>query len=99
VGSLYGCTVFPDHYIEKHKIKELTVIFVDEDTLRERWKEVAGSDATIFKPQLKSTAPIVNTVRGFYDFTSNTLYCPKWNFEVCGHELHHAVLGQFHTSD
>ena len=45
---------------------------------------------------MSSSTPIVKTVRGFYDYSANTLYCEKWNFEVCGHELHHAALGQFH---
>jgi hypothetical protein len=95
---LGGCTGFQDRYFETHKIKELTIVFLDEDSLHEQWKQVAGSDATLLKSQLRSTVPVVHTVRGFYDFTSKTLYCPKWNFEVCGHELHHAVIGQFHPS-
>jgi hypothetical protein len=53
----------------------------------------------LFAPHMRDGFASVKTLRGFYDFTTNTLYCPKWNFEVCGHELHHAVLGQFHSDD
>jgi len=98
-SAFWGCTGLQDRYVEKHVIKSLTIVFLDEDSLREQWKQVAGRDAVRFKSQMNSTVPLVSIVQGFYDFTSNTLYCPKWNFEVCGHELHHAALGQFHASD
>lgn len=94
-----GCTGLQDRYMEKHVIKNLTVVFLDENSLLDQWKQVAGRSGVNFKTQMNSTIPIVSTVQGFYDFTSNTLYCPKWNFEVCGHELHHAAIGQFHASD
>ena len=97
--SFSGCTGLQDRYVEKHVIKSLTIVFLDEGSLREQWTQVAGSNAVRFKTQMNSTVPLVNTVQGFYDFASNTLYCPKWNFEVCGHELHHAALGHFHASD
>jgi hypothetical protein len=97
--ALWGCTGLQERYVEKHVIKSLTVVFLDEDSLLEQWKQVVGRDGVRFKSQMNSPVPIVSTVQGFYDFTSNTLYCPKWNFEVCGHELHHAALGQFHASD
>jgi hypothetical protein len=98
-ASLWGCTGLQDRYMEKHVIKNLTVVFLDENSLLEQWKQVSGRNGINFKSQMNSTVPIVSTVQGFYDFTSNTLYCPKWNFEVCGHELHHAAIGQFHASD
>lgn len=99
LSAFWGCTALQDRYVEKHVIKSLTIVFLDEGSLREQWKHVAGRDAVRFTSQMNSTVPLVSTVQGFYDFTSNTLYCPKWNFEVCGHELHHAALGQFHASD
>jgi hypothetical protein len=97
--AFWGCTGLQDRYVEQHVIKNLTVVFLDEHSLHEQWKHLAGTDAVRFTSHMNSTVPLVNTVQGFYDFTSNTLYCPKWNFEVCGHELHHAALGHFHTSD
>ena len=65
-----GCAVLQDRYIEKHKIQNLTVIFLDQDTLEIEWKRIADSDPTLLKVQLNSTVPLVHTVRGFYD-----LYC------------------------
>lgn len=93
--SLTGCTA-PQRYVEEHAIKQLTVVFLDEQSLHERWSQIVGRNPIRFSSPMSSTTPIVQTVRGFYDYTTNTLYCEKWNFEVCGHELHHAALGQFH---
>lgn len=92
-----GCAGIQERYVEKHAIRNLTVVFLDEHSLHEQWKQTVGSDAVRFQPQINSNDPIVRTVKGFYDFSSNTLYCPKWNFEICGHELHHAALGHFHN--
>ncbi len=83
-------------YVESHEIKSLTVVFVDEATLQQQWKERTGQDPIRFLPQMRGEFPSLETIRGFFDFTTNTLYCPKWNYEVCGHELHHAALGHFH---
>lgn len=96
-SAFIGCTGIQSRYVEKHAIKNLTVVFLDEHSLHEQWKQIVGSDAVRFQSQMNSNVPLVRTVKGFYDFTSNTLYCPKWHFEVCGHELHHAVLGHFHN--
>jgi hypothetical protein len=86
----------PARYVEEHEIKQLTVVFLDEHSLREQWTKIAGRESVRLTAPMNSTTPVVKTVRGFYDYSSNTLYCEKWNFEVCGHELHHAALGQFH---
>lgn len=97
--AFLGCTGFQDRYVEQHAIKNLTVVFLDEQSLHERWTQVSGRDPIRFTSLMSDTSPIVKTLRGFYDYGSNTIYCPKWDFEVCGHELHHAVLGQFHQAD
>lgn len=94
---LQGCASPPGNYQERHKIKNLTVVFLDEESLRNEWKVLSGRQPIVFATQTGNGIPTVQTLRGFYDWPSNTLYCPKWNFEVCGHELHHAVLGQFHS--
>ena len=93
-----GCSI-QDRYIERHTIQNLTVVFLDENSLHEQWKQISGSEAVRFQTQMDSPVPKVQTVKGFFDFASNTLYCPKWNFEVCGHELHHATLGHFHPTN
>lgn len=96
IALLTGCTP-TQRYVEEHDLKQLRVIFLDEQSLHERWVQIAGLDPVRFIPPMSSADPMVKTVRGFYDYSSNTLYCEKWNFEVCGHELHHAALGQFHS--
>lgn len=95
----FGCSSISTRYEEKHEVKSLTVIFLDEDSLSDQWELVAQRQAIRFTSQMNGSGPVVKTVRGFFNFATNTLYCPKWNFEVCGHELHHAVLGQFHPHD
>lgn len=99
LSTITGCGSVHDRYTERHTIKNLTVVFLDEDSLHERWKQISGSDAVRFQPHPNKDVPNVHTVKGFFDFASNTLYCPKWNFEVCGHELHHAALGHFHATN
>lgn len=96
IALLAGCGTTNTRYVEEHQIQQLKVVFLDERSLHERWTQVAGRDPIRFTAPMSSSTPIVKTVRGFYDYSSNTLYCEKWNFEVCGHELHHAALGQFH---
>ena len=83
-------------YIETHELVNLKVVFLDEDTLHEKWKERTGQPGAEFQPLLTGGMASLKVIKGFYDFTTDTLYCPKWNFEVCGHELHHAALGHFH---
>jgi hypothetical protein len=96
LALLAGCSTTSTRYVEEHDLRQLKVVFLDERSLHERWAHIAGRDPIRFAAPMSSAEPIVKTVRGFYDYSSNTLYCEKWNFEVCGHELHHAALGQFH---
>ncbi|GAB1723816.1 MAG: hypothetical protein NTNFB01_27120 [Nitrospira sp.] len=97
VFFLQGCATPAGNYQERHTIKNLTVVFLDEESLHREWQAMSGRQPVIFGSQSGTGIPTLKTLRGFYDWPSNTLYCPKWNFEVCGHELHHAVLGQFHS--
>lgn len=97
--SLASCATLPTYQVEKHEVQNLTVVFLDERALQDEWKRLSGNNAVTFLPLTSSGIPGIKTVRGFYDFKTNTLYCPKWNYEVCGHELHHAVLGHFHSSE
>ena len=95
--SLAGCAQ-QDRYIETHEISNLKVVFLDDQSLRDMWESKTGQPGTQFQPWLQGNLASVKTVRGFYDFSTETLYCPKWNYEVCGHELHHAALGHFHPN-
>lgn len=99
LALLAGCSTANVRYVEEHDIRQLKVVFLDERSLHERWSKIAGRDPVRFAAPMSNVDPMVKTVLGFYDYSSNTLYCEKWNFEICGHELHHAVLGQFHPQD
>lgn len=93
--SLGACTAAaPLPYHERHEIRRLTVVFMDQRSLQSTYTSISGKPAVSISgyPPLQS----LTTVRGFYDFATNTLYCSKLDFTVCGHELHHAVLGRFH---
>jgi hypothetical protein len=94
--GLMACTTKAPQplYYEQHEIRRLTVVFLDEQSLQARYTAISGKPAVSISgyPPLQS----LTAVRGFYDFTTKTLYCSKMDFTVCGHELHHAVLGRFH---
>ena len=94
----FGCST-SGRYVEQHEVKDLKIVFLDPESLHEEWTQRTGLQGTRFLPALRGGLPSIKSVKGFYDFTSDTLYCPKWNFEVCGHELHHAALGHFHSND
>jgi hypothetical protein len=96
--NLSGCSQ-QGRYMETHEISNLKVVFLDAESLKELWKSKTGKPGTQFQPWLRGNLASVKTVRGFYDFSTETLYCPKWNYEVCGHELHHAALGRFHPNN
>ncbi|MBI5855529.1 MAG: hypothetical protein HZB35_09950 [Nitrospirae bacterium] len=95
-GALTACTAQQPRrlYQEQHEIRRLTVVFLDEQSLQAKYTAISGRPAVSLSgyPPMQS----LTTVRGFYDFNTKTLYCSKMDFTVCGHELHHAVLGRFH---
>ncbi len=97
VGSMVGCSP-QNRYMETHDILHLNVVFLDDKSIQDMWKSKTGQPGVQFQPWMRGDLAAVKTVRGFYDFSTETLYCPKWNFEVCGHELHHAALGHFHPN-
>ena len=93
---LLGCGKTPV-YREEYQLTNLQVVFLDQESLHQEWTTRTGERGVKFSAyRSMDSLPTVKTLHGFFDFTTNTLYCPKWNFEVCGHELHHAILGHFH---
>jgi hypothetical protein len=95
--TLTGCVASQSSLGEEHDLSDLRVVFLDEKQIREKWEEVTGKSAVMMTPRLvMESRRREEVVVGFYDFRTRTIYCPKMNFEVCGHELHHAVLGRFH---
>ncbi len=98
-GVFNGCAESTsDLYYETHVIKNLTVILLDDRALQRRWQYVSGQPAskTIKFTVAGSQVSMANTVKGFFDYKTNTIYCTKDNFDVCGHELFHAIMGRFH---
>jgi len=96
VVALGGC-VTPLSGQEEHDLSHIKVVFLDEQRIQDKWQEVTGRSAVMMTPRLvMESRRREEVVVGFYDFHTRTIYCPKMNLEVCGHELHHAVLGRFH---
>lgn len=98
-AALAGCAESTsDLYYETHAIKNLTVILLDDEALQRSWQHVSGQPAsrTIKFTVAGSQMSMADTVKGFFDYKTNTIYCTKDNFDVCGHELFHAIMGRFH---
>jgi len=95
-----GCALLESkRYHEEHVVTNLTVVLMDQKTLQNKWREIAKkspSKRVSIPAGPDQTLTVDSTVRGFFDFSTNTIYCPKLNFEVCGHELFHALIGRFH---
>lgn len=99
-GTLAGCAESTsDLYYETHAIKNLTVILLDDKALQRSWQHVSGQPAsrTIKFTVAGSQMSMADTVKGFFDYNTNTIYCTKDNFDVCGHELFHAIMGRSHA--
>lgn len=95
--ALSGCMTGHSSLGEVHELSSLRVVFLDAPHLQAKYEEITGKSAVMMTPRLVlDTQRREEVVVGFYDFRTRTIYCPKMDFEVCGHELHHAVLGQFH---
>jgi hypothetical protein len=92
--AISGCATPQGAYFERHEVNGLTVVFLDEKSLQEMYAAMSRKPAVILSAIPSSFS--VTTVRGFYDFATKTIYCSKMDFGVCGHELHHAILGRFH---
>lgn len=96
-GVVSGCVASTPSPEEQYELSNLRIVFLDEREIQGKWKEVTGKPAVMMTPRLvMESQRREEVVVGFYDFHTRTIYCPKMNFEVCGHELHHAVLGRFH---
>ena len=95
--TLSGCMTDLVPSGEEYTLSSLRVVFLDAPQIQAKYEEVTGKSAVMMTPRLVlDTHRREEVVVGFYDFRTRTIYCPKMDFEVCGHELHHAVLGRFH---
>ena len=94
---LSGCELGQLSHGEQYEVASLRVVFLDASQIQARYEEITGKSPVMTTPRLAlETRRREEVVVGFYDFRTHTIYCPKMDFEVCGHELHHAVLGHFH---
>jgi len=91
---LFGCLSPPAHYYEPHELKNLRVVWLDQASLHEQYEQMSGKPALALYGTDSSAG--VQSVKGFFDFRTNTIYCSKMDFTACGHELHHAIIGYFH---
>jgi len=95
--ALSGCMRGQFSHGEEYEVTSLRVVFLDASQIQDKYEEITGKSAVMMTPRLTlETQRREEVVVGFYDFRTRTIYCPKMDFEVCGHELHHAVLGEFH---
>jgi hypothetical protein len=95
--TLSGCLLGQLHQGEEYELSTLRVVFLETPDIQAKYQEISGKSAVMMTPRLVlETERREEVVVGFYDFRTRTIYCPKMDFEVCGHELHHAVLGHFH---
>lgn len=94
--AMMSCST-PPRYEETYDIPNLRIVFLDEQSLQERWEVKTGRGGIQFQPWLNGNLASIKTIKGFYDPATRTLYCTKWDYNVCGHELHHVALGQFHS--
>lgn len=84
-----GCATAPiGRYREEHDI-QVKVVYLDKESLHEEYEGLSMLPAVVGR----------RGVRAFFDPETNTLYCQKWDFEYCGHELHHATNGAWHSLD
>ena len=94
MSVLIGCASTSTIPAETYNLKNLTIVFLDAPKLQEKYAAASGKPAVTYTQATSLTT--TKTVKGFFDFATNTIYCQKMDFDVCGHELHHAVLGRFH---
>jgi hypothetical protein len=92
--ALSGCLHPSAPYYEPHELKNLRVVWLDQASLHEQYEQMSGKPALALYGADSSAG--VQSVKGFYDFKTNTIYCSKMDFTACGHELHHAIIGHFH---
>ena len=94
MSVLAGCAGSSGRYQESYEVAAFKVVFLDQESLHETYATLYRSAPNHF--ELNGSDTTVRSIHGFFDPITRTLYCSKLDFEVCGHEMHHAVLGAFH---
>jgi hypothetical protein len=92
--ALFGCLHPSAPYYEQHELKNLRVVWLDQASLHDKYEQMSGKPSMALYGTDSSAG--VQSIKGFFDFRTNTIYCSKMDFTACGHELHHAIIGHFH---
>lgn len=66
--------------LERHELDGWAVVMGDQSTITRLCQGRGTSDRAL----------------GCADIERRTIYCPLWDFEVCGHELHHITHERWH---
>jgi hypothetical protein len=82
IALLAGCSTTNTRYVEEHDIRQLKVVFLDKRNLHERRMQVAGRGPIRFTAPMRSAAPMVKTVRGFYDYSSKHALLQKVELRI-----------------
>lgn len=90
----YDLPAPPAQYVETYDVPAMRIIFTDRTTMIRLVADAIGVDVATAAATIRAATH--GELFGFWHNQTRTLYCEKWAFEVCGHELTHAVLGQFH---
>jgi hypothetical protein len=62
VFFLQGCATPAGNYQERHTIKNLTVVFLDEESLHREWQAMSGRQPVIFGSQSGTGIPTLKTL-------------------------------------
>lgn len=77
-----------NHQMPTNQALSIMVYYVDKDEIEQIAKDIYERDGLEWDPPY--------TFYGLFDYKTKTLYCQKWDFHLCGHELHHATDGSWH---
>ena len=78
-------------------VPHLHVVYLDREQLLKEYEKISNRDATwVHEPGAEAGIPTSRTselrsIRAFFDYHTDTIFCEKGDFEACGHELMHAT--------
>ena len=77
-----------DHTMPKDQAVSIRVVYIAREKIHDIARQAFARDGVPFDPPYRYV--------GFFDYTTRTLYCEKWDAQLCGHELFHATDGDWH---
>ena len=100
--TMESCLADKPCYREEYNLSHLHVVYLDHEQLLKEYEKMSNRDATwVHEPGAEvgippSRIPELQSIRGFFDYRTETIFCEKGDFEACGHELMHATCGHYH---